>query len=110
MRISFRLLTLIGESSEDVTTVADTSLPFYSRVDGILPKAVDHMELEVSSRGLVTFVLITLNTLSPSLALLGRTGEEVAYMAIVNLDGHFGFEERIYVWETSRFSGQMLRN
>ena len=73
MRISFRPLTLIGERSEDVTTVADTSLPFYSCVDGILPKAVDHMVPEVSSRGHVTFVLITPNTSSPTLALLGRT-------------------------------------
>ena len=96
MRISFRPLTLIGESGEDVTTAADTSLPFYSRVDGILPKAVDCMVPEVSGRGLVTFVLITPNTLSPTLALLGRTGEEVGHAAIVNLDGHFGFEEQIY--------------
>ena len=96
MRISFHLLTLIGESGEDVTTAADTSLPFYSCVDGILPKAVDCMVPEVSSRGLVTFVLITLNTLRPTLTLLGRSGEEVGHTAIVNLDGHFGFEERIY--------------
>ena len=96
MRISFCLLTLIGESIEDVTTVADTSLPFYSRVDNILPKAADCMVLEVSGQGLVTFVLITPNTLSPTLALLGRTGEEVGHAAIANLDGHFGFEEQIY--------------
>ena len=96
MRISFRPLTLIGKSSEDVTTAADTSLPFYSHVDSILPKAADCMVPEVSGQGLVTFVLITPNTSSPTLALLGRTGEEVHHMAIVNLDGHFGFEERIY--------------
>ena len=48
MRISFRLLTLIGDSGEDVTTAADTCLPFYSCVDGILPKAVDRMVPEVS--------------------------------------------------------------
>ena len=93
MRISFCPLTLIGESSEDVTTAADTNLPFYSRVDGILPKAVDCMVPEVSSQGLVIFVLITPNTLSLSLALLGRTGKEVGHAAIVNLNGHFGFEE-----------------
>ena len=93
MRTSFHPLTLIGESGEDVTTVADTRLPFYSHVDSILPKAVDHMVPEVSGQGLVTFVLITPNTLSPTLALLGRTGEEVGHMAIANLDGHFGFEE-----------------
>ena len=84
------------DCSEDLTTVDDTNLPFYSRVDGILPKAVDCMVPEVSSRGLVTFVLITPNTLSISLALLGRAGEEVGHTAVVNLDGHFRFEEQIY--------------
>ena len=93
MRISLCLLTLIGESSEDVTTAADTSLPFHSCVDSILPKAADYMVIEVSSQGLVTFVLIMLNTLSPILALLGRTGKDMGHVAIVNLNGHFGFEE-----------------
>jgi len=51
MRISFCLLTLIGKSGEDITTAADTNLPFYSCVDGILPKAVDCMVPEVSGQG-----------------------------------------------------------
>jgi len=89
MRISFCLLTLIGESSEDVTTAADTNLPFHSRVDGILPKAADCMVPEVSGQGLVTFVLIMPNTLSLSLALLGRTGKEV---------GHAGCEPQWSLW------------
>jgi len=50
MRICFRHCPWWA-GCEDVTAVADTSLPFYSCVDSILPKAVECMVMEVGSWG-----------------------------------------------------------
>ena len=45
MRVCDRLLSLVGEMTEYITTPAGTRLPFYSHGDGILTEAVDHMML-----------------------------------------------------------------
>jgi hypothetical protein len=71
----------------------DARLPIYSCVDGILPKAVDCVMPEVGNQGLITFVLVMLNTSCLSLAILYETSEEVHDVTFMHLNSHIGFEE-----------------
>jgi len=75
------MLFLTGKGSKNVAARSNC-LPLESSSDNILSKAAYCMILEVCSGALVSFVLKTLDTLYPALALLGSAGKEVAYMAI----------------------------
>jgi hypothetical protein len=43
MRVCDRLLSLVGETTEYITTPAGTRLPFHSHGYGVLTKVVDSM-------------------------------------------------------------------
>ncbi len=101
MRVGDGPLPLMRESTEDVATPVCPWLPLHSNIDGILAKAATCVMPEVSSGGLVAFVLITPNASCLSLAFLRCTSEEVGETAIVYLNFHLGFEKRVYMGSPS---------
>ena len=76
-------LTLMRKSTEDASTPAGTRLSLYGLVDCILAEAAQCVMPKVGGRRLVTFVLITPNASSLSLAFLGGTGKEVGDTALM---------------------------
>ena len=89
-------LTLMHKSTEDASTPAGTRLSLYGLVDCILAEAAQCVMPKVGGRRLVTFVLITPDALSLSLAFLGGTGKEVGDTALMYLNHHLRLKECVY--------------
>ena len=97
MGVVNRLLSLMGKQQEDGGTLCNSSLATHRVLDGLFPKALDCMMLEIGHQELVLQILIALNTTKSGLALLSCTREKVAQAAIMILNRDtIGLEENVY--------------
>jgi hypothetical protein len=103
MQIFYRLFAFVCEECEDGATEFGSLLASNSCVDRIFAEAAEGVVFEVGRGWYVLQVLKAADNTSTCLALWGSTGENMARLIFMILEGNVGFEEWIYGWAPSSF-------